>query len=248
MSKIPQIFTYDGTLEGFLCATVRCINMRVKPLAIKPQYELIYGYDDPENCHHVVTDYVIADKFYRYIGDYSSAEIQQMILDCFLTTFPNKERDMFFFICKALKFGASVAEQYDDAIMHRVQMGIRDLYREAQSSLSEITYTNIDEVSVSVINPRNKIIPVVKNNVLKNREIDDMMLFDKRHNILLMRHGDVEQVIDTTLVNHSDIESPNKVYETMWDYFTTFDHVRDIIPKSSYKSAGSLSRLWYVAV
>ncbi len=248
MSRMPHYFTYDGTLEGFLCATVRCINMRAMPKAIKPAYEIMYNYN-PDDYHHVVTDFTIAEKFYRYIGDYTSLDVQQMVLDGFLTTFPNKERDLFFFICKALKYGASVAEEYDDSVMHRVQMGIRDLYREAQSSLSDIVFTEINDVSVSVINPRNKIIPIVRSSVLKNKSIDDMMLYDKRHNILLMRHGENSQVIDTTLISRSDISTPNKVYDSMWKYFTEFDHIRDLVPGSKEKiSTSGLSRLWYVAV
>lgn len=247
MSRVPHYFTYDGTLEGFLCTTVRCINMRVMPLAITPVYEVNSEYSSPD-YHHVTTNFDIADKFYRYIGDYSSVEVQQMILDCFLTALPNKERDLYFFICKALKYGASIAEKYDDGVMHRVQMGIRDLYREAQSSLSEITYTPVNDVSVSVINPRNKIIPIVRNIVLKNENIDDMMLYDKRHSILLMRKGDREQVIDTTPISKYDISTPNKVYELMWNYFTEFDHIRNVSDLRGHKSAGSLSRLWDVAV
>lgn len=247
MSPAPSCFTYDGTLEGFLCTTVRCINMRVMPMLIKPVYEVAYDIKS-SNYHNVVTDYSIADKFYSYIGEYSSAEVQQMILDCFLTTFPSKERDLFFFICKALKCGAAVAEDYSDSITSRVQMEIRDLYREAQSSVSDISFTNINNVSVAVINPRNKIIPIVRNMILKNRNLDDMMLYDKRHNILLLRHGENDQVIDTTLISRFDISTPHSVYETMWNYFTEFDHVRDVARIGNYKSANSLTRLWYIAV
>ena len=97
----------------------------------------------------------------------ASVDVQQMISDCFLTSLPNKERDIFLLICKALKSGASVAEDYQDEVVKRIHTAVTDLYREVQSYFSEITYTPVNNVSISVINPRNCILPVLGNSILK---------------------------------------------------------------------------------
>ena len=69
--------------------------------------------------------------------------------------------------CKAIKYGAVIAEDYKDELMRRIQFAIRDLYREAQSIYNSINSVKIDNVTFSVINPRNNVLPVIVNSLLK---------------------------------------------------------------------------------
>ena len=62
-------------------------------------------------------------------------------------------------------------------------------YREAQSILPELDFYLGEEASCMVINPRNSVLPIIKQPVLKRRDIDSFILYDKRHHLLLERDG-----------------------------------------------------------
>ena len=87
-------FCYDGTLEGFLSVMDYCIEYKVMPVQIIPEYRVV-GTTDEHKFLRIPTNYKLADRIYRITGRHSSAEVQQMINDCFLTCLPDMEMDLF---------------------------------------------------------------------------------------------------------------------------------------------------------
>lgn len=252
-------FFYDGTIEGLLCVIIRCINMRIMPSAINVRHN---HFDSGE---YIKSDYVLADKMYRYIGAQSSVEIQQMIMDCFLTCLPDKEKAIYLMIYKALKFGAVIAERYDDELMRRIQLAIRDLYREGQYQLSNISMSRQDDVSVGIINPRNCVLPIIKEGIRSRLSTDKCLILDKRHNLAFVYSGRRNEMVDVSMMDISGREGlcSSYLYSAMWPYFE--EHYfscgegqsksalgRITGMKNSYitapDNADSLVRLWYRAV
>lgn len=245
MANVFYNFIYDGTLEGLFCVFVRCINMRVKPRSIKSQFMMNTFFT--AEYMPVRTDDKLADKFYRYIRTCAGVQAQQMVQDCFLTSLPEKEVDMFYFVYKLLKKGPAVCDDYEDESVRRIQLAIRDLYREGQSIASNINYTKVHEVDVAVINPRNIVLPIIKKSLSKNIELDDYMAYDKRHRMLLIRRGDSESIIDTSSVSGLDIRASesisNAVYNSMWNYFAYGGR----LSVSRGRGRGEMERMWEIA-
>lgn len=237
-------FCYDGTLEGFLSVMNYAIESKTMPTHICSEY-LISGTINENKYIKISTDYKSADRLYRLIGRHSSPEVQQMLNDCFLTCLPDMEMDLFIMVCKAIKYGAVIAEDYSDTLMRRIQFAIRDLYREAQSTFNAINSVKIDNVTFSIINPRNNVLPVIGSSILKKEEYDDLLIYDKRHGIALLRIGDNATVLDLKRILISEINSVSDLRNKVWKYFTTTGNV----PNRDVRSmrAESLSRLWYIA-
>lgn len=245
MQATNHKFAYDGTFEGFLCLAIRCINLRILPSVVKVDY-MVKGAIDEPTYQVIRTDTDLAGRFYNYIGGCSCPEVQQMALDCFLTGLPNKERDMIVLISRAIRFGASVAEDYKHDTLHRIQMAICDLYREAQSSLGGMIFAKIDKVDVSMVNPRNSIIPLVKKSILNRNELDDFIVYDKRHKMTFMRSGELNSVMDVSRLPISGDITPQSIYEQMWTYLINSGEF-DRRGFTSHKS-NDLSPMWYIAV
>ena len=214
MCAYSNAFSYDGTFEGFLCVAVRCINMRLIPLEIKRRTE--DGSIQDLQYNSIRTNKVIADKMYALIGKQGSREIQQMIYDLLLTCIPDKEIDTYIFICKILKFGAVVAEYREDEVVRRIHLAIQDLYREAQAELSRLDLVSIDGHQLAVINPRNNVLPVVKDAILHRIDGDkDVDIYDKRHRLLLQRHAGIERIIDTYGLLNIDTDNVEDLYKQL---------------------------------
>lgn len=247
MSHAIHSFTYDGTLEGLLCVYIKCISMKVRPLDIKPDL-MVSGKPFEDRYLFVRTNPGLADRMYRYMGECASAEIQQMILDCFLTSLPNMEIDLYDLICRAIRFGARVAEDYEDETSRRIQMAIRDLYRESQTLAGSVDFQDEDGVSVLEINPRNRVLPLIRHKILNDPKYDDLLAYDRRHGLLLLRTGSEDELLDIRRLPIPSVRGPREVYDAFWPYVK---NGRDVPCGSVRRGFGhgsdGLDPLWRIA-
>ena len=201
-------YTYDGTFEGYLCAVLAALRSGKVPVSISDRRTA--GFTD--DAINVTTSFKDAQYLYHMISVKSSAEVQQMTADYFLTDSTGLEINLYKMIFCSLKYGARVAEDYKSELMRGIQMAIRDLYREAQSILPELDFYLGEEASCMVINPRNSVLPIIKQPVLKRRDIDSFILYDKRHHLLLERYADQNMLLDISDFPMPAFKDPHDAY------------------------------------
>ena len=240
-------FAYDGTYEGFLCVAVKCINLRVIPEQITVADGTIPG----SEVYYVRTNYEIACKMHKFICDRACIQVSRMVIDGFLTAMPDREITLIRFIAKAIRFGACVADNYDDQAIYRIHMAILDLYREEQSFFMDFNPTACRDVMASVINPRNMILPVMKNDILRKTEYDNIFVYDRRHHMILYRNDEINDIVDVrNLVLHSQSEA-SVIYDDIWQYLKNGEHLNGQRRRSVSvygRSCMEPERMWYVAV
>lgn len=229
MSNVFYNFTYDGTFEGLLCVLLRCISSRVIPKNIQPDY-VINDIDVDERYLHVVTNEALAHRLYDYIGRFADEQVQQMVKDCFLTSLPNKEVDIYMLIRQALWRGNSVYDDFSNDSLRRIQMAIRDLYRESQSIPENINFSRYTTTDISIINPRNVVLPIMMDNVLNNAQIDDFLLYDRRHRLALLRRQEKDYIVDTSSITTGLDINPDYVYNGLWRHLVNEGNIRRIRP------------------
>lgn len=247
MAHVIHDFTYDGTLEGLLSVYLKCIAMKVRPLDIRPDF-MVRGKPFEERYMYVRTNIQLADRLYRYMGQCASAELQQMITDCFLTSLPRMELDLYELVARGIRFGASVTEDYEDETMHRIQMAIRDLYRESQTIAGDIGFKKESGVAVTMLNPRNCVLPLIRNRILNDPRYDDILAYDKRHYLILMRNGSEDDILDIRRLPVPAVRDAHDIYETFWPYVTGDRDMRcQRITGVRGRGADGLSPLWHIA-
>lgn len=244
MTHAIHDFTYDGTIEGLLSVYLKCIAMKVRPLDIKPEF-MVRGKPFEERYLFVRTNAAQADRLYRYMGQCASAELQQMITDCFLTSLPRMELDLYELISRGIRFGACITEDYEDETMNRIQMAIRDLYRESQTIIQTLDVRREGGVSVMSLNPRNCVLPLIRNRILNDPGYDDLLAYDRRHCLLLMRNGCEDDLLDIRRLPIPDVRNTHEVFETFWPYVTGGMEVQ--CRRIGGRGADSLSPLWRIA-
>ena len=244
MTHAIHDFTYDGTIEGLLSVYLKCIAMKVRPLDIKPEF-MVRGKPFEERYLFVRTNAAQADRLYRYMGQCASAELQQMIMDCFLTSLPRMELDLYELISRGIRFGACITEDYEDETMNRIQMAIRDLYRESQTIIQALDVRREGGVSVMSLNPRNCVLPLIRNRILNDPGYDDLLAYDRRHCLLLMRNGCEDDLLDIRRLPIPDVRNTHEVFETFWPYVTGGMEVQ--CRRIGGRGADSLSPLWRIA-
>lgn len=205
-------FSYDGTLEGFLCTALTILRVKTMPEEICPEYRT----DAMAEYMPVRTSISEAEYMYSLIGRRGSAEVQQMVSDLFLTDTPDMEKLLFEMIYLALRDGGKVAEDYSSEVMRRAHEAIRDLYREAQSLLVNIEFFRGPEASCAVIDPHNSVLPLIRKPLLKRIDLDDLIVFDKRHFLMLGRTGDRDMLSDIRRISMQMPDTGSEAYELLW--------------------------------
>lgn len=205
-------FSYDGTLEGFLCTALAILRVKTMPEEICPEYRA----DITAEYVPVRTNAAEAEYMYSLIGRRGSAEVQQMVSDLFLTDTPDMEKLLFEMIYLALRDGGKIAEDYSSDVMRRAHEAIRDLYREAQAVLVNIEFFRGEEASCAVIDPHNSVLPVIRKALLKRDDLDDLIVFDKRHLLMLGRTGDRDMLSDIRRISVQLPDNGSEAYELLW--------------------------------
>ncbi len=242
MAEQGMRYTYDGTFEGYLCAVLAALRSGRVPASITDRRAS--GPDD--GAVNIVTSFSDAQYLFSTISARSSAEVQQMTADYFLTDSRCLEINLYKMIFCALKYGARIAEDYSSAMMNGIQMAIRDLYREAQSVLQELDFYMGEEASCVVIDPHNSVLPIIRKPVLNRRDIDDLIIYDKRHCLLLERFSGQNMLLDISDFPMPEFKDPVEAYNCLWPFVrdSRFD-VRNI--PGQKKSGSAIEPLWLKA-
>ena len=247
MSDHGRRYTYDGTFEGYLCAVLAALRSGKVPAAITDRR---YKYTAEDGCFddviNISTSFKDAQYLYSMISSRSSAEVQQMTADYFLTDSTGLEINLYKMIFCSLKYGARIAEDYKSEMMNGIQMAIRDLYREAQSVLKDMDFYLGEEAACIVINPRNSILPLIRKPVLNRRDINDLIVYDKRHHLLLERYSDQNMLLDISDFPMPEFKTPREAYECLWPFVRDKRFDVRILPGQK-KSGSAIEPLWLKA-
>ena len=235
-------YMYDGTFEGYLCAVLAALRSGKVPLSITDRRSA----ENMDGTVNIPTSLKDAQYLYSLISAKSSAEVQQMASDYFLTDSAGLEINLYKMIFCSLKYGAIVAEDYSSELMNGIQMAIRDLYREAQSMLSGLDFYIGEEASCAMISPRNSILPIIRKSVLKRRDIDNFVIYDKRHHLLLERYSDQNMLLDISDFPLPEFRNPPDVYDYLWPFIRERRFDVRVIPGQK-KSGSAIEPLWLIA-
>ncbi|MCR5614884.1 MAG: DUF4130 domain-containing protein [Saccharofermentans sp.] len=234
-------YVYDGTFEGFLTVAVLCLRLQRAPAAIIPYY-LSEDISDGSGPVNIRTNPADAEHLYTVLGCVADVQVQQNVSDFFLTCAEKKELTLFAYIYKALVTGSAISEEYKEPTVRAVRQAILDLYREAQSVQTDIGFIESDGISAAVINPRNSVLPVIRNQVLKREDLEDVALYDRRHCLLLRRKGELASLADIRHLALPEIGSPEDLLEAIGSEGKCWE-------MSGHESRHSLTlkSMWYIA-
>lgn len=242
MSGQGNKYIYDGTFEGCLCAVLAALRSGKVPASISDRRDI----SDTSDSINITTSLKDAQYLYSVISVKSSAEVQQMASDYFLTDSTGLEINLYKMIFCSLKYGARVAEDYSSELMNGIQMAIRDLYREAQSTLTNLDFYLGEEAACSVMNPRNSILPLIRKSVLSRRDLDDLIVYDKRHHLLLERFSDQNMLLDISDFPVPEFRDPKEAYDCLWPFVRDRRFDVRVIPGQK-KSGSVIEPLWLKA-
>ena len=214
--RTDVVYQYDGTFEGFLCCVFASYALKELPLEIyadEPEQSLLF------EVKWIETDTAKADRVYQSIPGRISREAQDLIRDGFLTCYPQKELLLLQFLRLGFKSGAAVMNRLTDNTVHALQKAVQGLHRESHLLTGFVRFSIYGKVMVSVIEPKNEVLPLLEPHFCDRYTDETFMIYDKTHRKALVYRPGESVMIPLEELELPEAGSEERLYQSLWQRF-----------------------------
>ncbi len=181
------VYRYDGTLDGFLCCVYESYQNREMPAAI-------LGPEDAQlsllPTREIETDAFRAARVLKSIPARISLDALDLVERAMLTCLPDKEVRLLGFLHLGYKKGPLVMDMLQDDAVAPLLAAVTHLGREAHLFLGFVRFTQNAGVLASVIEPKNRVLPMIAQHFIDRYPNEAFVIFDRTHReALVARNG-----------------------------------------------------------
>lgn len=214
--RTDVIFVYDGTFEGFLCCVYEFYYSSFRPVEIVEEdnvqasfYQLVTIVSDPYKAGKVKS--AIENK----ISPYTVRFLQE----CMLTYGKDREMHMLGYVVKGFKYGAKIYNIVSDEDVDYLRKAHRHLKREKHLYLGIIRFYKAGEVYISVINPKNMILPIIACHFTQRFSNQDFMIYDASNSYALIYRKGRAEIIKAENIELPEVDDEEMNMQKLWKLF-----------------------------
>lgn len=214
--RTDVVYQYDGTFEGLLCCVFESYAFKELPLAIyadEPEQGLLF------DVKWIAADTEKADRVYRSIPKRIGREAQDLVRDGFLTCYPQKELLLLQFLRLGFKDGAAVMNRLTDDTVHALQKAVQGLHRESHLLTGFVRFSVYDKVMVSVIEPKNEVLPLIEPHFCDRYADEAFLIFDKTHRKALVYRPGESVIVPLESLELPEAGNEERLYQSLWQRF-----------------------------
>jgi len=181
------VYRYDGTLDGFLCCVYESYANQEIPAAI-------LGPEDEQlsllTTREVETDAFRAARVLKSIPARISEDALYLVERAMLTCMPEREKRLLEFLRLGYRKGPMVMDMLHDDAVAPILAAVTHLGREAHLYLGFVRFTQNQGVLASVIEPKNRVLPLIAQHFIDRYPNEAFVIFDRTHReALVAQHG-----------------------------------------------------------
>lgn len=209
-------YIYDGSFLGFFCCVYESVYAKELPSAIYKQQEVQIGLFEQRR---VLTDHVKAEKVRRSIPLKICKRALELIENVFLSCMQNKELSMLRFLLFAYRQGGGALNMLGHALVAPLLKAEKHLLKEAHLFTGFVRFTDYNGALVSVITPKNFVLPYIAGHFINRYYNEDFMIFDKTHSAALLYQNRKKQMISIEELELPDVPDSEREYQKLWKCF-----------------------------
>lgn len=212
------VYLYDGTFEGLLCCVFESYAAKELPV------QIYCGEQFTPTLYPVKlieTDLAKARRVYLSLPKNISADAPEIIFRGFLTCHPQKELLLLDFIRLGIQEGSRAVHMLTHNTVSQLYDAIRRLIQESRHLMGFIRFSVYDGKMVSVIEPKNCVLPLICDHFVSRLPEETFLIFDKPHKLGFFYHpgqkqGEFLSMDDIVLPSPEDQELE---YRRLWRGF-----------------------------
>ncbi|MDP4160778.1 MAG: TIGR03915 family putative DNA repair protein [Bacillota bacterium] len=214
--RTDLIYTYDGSFEGLMCCVFESYEKKENPSIIRPQSAQQTLFDTGK---WIETDDQKADRVYNSIPLKISSQAQELVKLGFLTCAPRKELLIYHFLRLGFKFGSKVMAMLTDDTVCSLQKAVRHLTSESHKFKGFVRFSVYGEVLVSVIEPKNFVLPLLSPHFCDRFRNEAFMIYDKTHSMALIYESKKAELIFVDELTLPEVDAAEVEYRRLWKQF-----------------------------
>lgn len=207
---------YDGTLAGFLTCVFQCYVHREEPCEFYTPEQLCCSFYP---LRTVETDQEKARRVYRSLMEKMGREGQETVVRGFLTCLPEREVWLWRLIRMGYRRGPSLLLDLADPTVDKVVKAVRFLGHEAHQFTGFVRFSEQDGVLVSQIEPKNRVLPLLRPHFCGRYPQERFVIFDRTHGQALFYQPIKWAILDVEKFTPGDPDETELAYRRMWRSF-----------------------------
>ena len=210
------IYTYDGSFEGLLCCVFRSYEKKEIPQNIVPEPDLEPSFYAPV---FVETDFQKAQRVKDGVKKVMGKRAYLFVLKGFYTCHPEKDMLILKFIRLGMKTGPKITSMLANDTVNKLFKAVQARSGESHKYKGFVRFSIYDDYMVSVIEPKNYVLPEIARHFCDRYPNETFMIYDKTHKAALI-YGEGR----CSIVEIEDFQAPGAdVDELMFrDLWKTF--------------------------
>ena len=186
------IYRYDGSFDGLLTCVFESYARHETPDAIlSPDEEQTMLFE----ARRVETDYAKSERVLRGVISRISPEAADFIRMAHLSCVFDRDRRILAFLRLGFSVGPGVMNRLADARVNALMSGVRYLEREAHHYMGFVRFTEIDGVLASVIQPKNRVLPLIDPHFSDRFNAERFIIHDAAHHCALMHMPGCSRIV-----------------------------------------------------
>lgn len=192
LDRTDLVYQYDGTFEGLMCCVFEGYAKKEFPAEIlAPEAAQILLYP----AKWIATDRDKAERVYTGIGAKICPGAQELVSLSFLTCLPHKEVLIYRFLRMGFSCGGKVMQMITDDTVFVLQKAVQHLLREVNKLKGFIRFSVYGQVMAAVIEPKNFVLPLLKDHFCDRYGNEAFLIHDKTHKqAIVYRPGECVQI------------------------------------------------------
>ena len=172
------IYVYDGSFEGLLCCVFESFCRRELPSGIAAEEDeqltfsdVLYIDTDPEKARRV------ADAIPKKISPHAAEQVRTG----FLTCAENKDLLILTYLQKGFRVGKAIDRMLADDTVNALDKAVLHCTNEAHKLMGFLRFSDFDGYLAAVIEPKNKVIPLIAGHFADRMRNENFLIYDKTH-------------------------------------------------------------------
>lgn len=182
-NKSNVIYKYDGSFQGLMCCVFQSYYKREIPMdIISPlvmQTTLL-------PMKEIETNLKNAERVIKSIPEKISISALNFVMHAFLTCMPQKELYILLFLRRGYHYGPKVMTMLADDVVNTLFKSVKHLNNESHLLLGFIRFSVFSGALVSQIEPKNYVLPLIKDHFCSRYPEEYFLIHDKTHNMALV--------------------------------------------------------------
>ena len=213
LKQINAAYLYDGSYYGMLCCVFESFSAKELPLEIVSDGITLFPVKE------IATDIDKAERVENGIINKISGDALNYVRLAYLCSYKDKEIAVIRFLRAGFKYGKRVADMLTHEDVMPIAKAVKLISTEKVRWIEFIRFSEYDKVLISIIEPENRVLPLIVSHFTNRFPNERFMVYDRTHKEALIyekKQADIIPLIDFEL---PEADGEEQKYRKLWRMF-----------------------------